>query len=149
MRDSSGARASRRAGSSVGGDAVLGLFVAEFDLEEDGEFLVERGGGGVEAGGDLEGVDGVDGVEELGGAGGLVGLERADEVVLSVGERCDGGEFLRELLNAVFAEEAQAGGVGFEDGFGGMHLADGHEGDFGLGAVGEAAGEGDLFADAG
>jgi hypothetical protein len=33
--------------------------------------------------------------------------------------------------------------------FGGMHLADGHEGDFGLGAVGAAAGGGDLFADAG
>ena len=52
------------------------------------------------------------------------------------------------LLNAVFAEEALAGGVGFEDGFGRMHLADGHEGDGGGVAVGAGAGVGDLVADA-
>ena len=46
---------------------MLGVFVAELDLDEDGERFVEGGGGGVEALGDLEGVDGVDGVEELGG----------------------------------------------------------------------------------
>ena len=46
------------------------------------------------------------------------------------GEGGDGGGFFCEFLDAVFAEEALAGGVGFQDGFGGVHLADGHEGDF-------------------
>ena len=126
---------------------MFGLFVGELDLDEDGEGLVEGCGGGVEALGDTEGVDGVDGVEELGGAGGFVGLKRADEVEFGAGECGDDGGFVRELLHAVFAEEALAGGVGFEDGLGGVHLADGHEGDFADGAVGAAAGGGDLLVE--
>jgi hypothetical protein len=82
-----------------------------------GSFLLSAQRGGVEAGGDLERVDGVDGVEELGGAGGFVGLQRADEVEFAVGEAGEMRGFFCELLDAVFAEEAQAGGVGFEDGF--------------------------------
>ena len=54
-----------------------------------------------------------------------------------------------EFLDAVFAEEAQAGGVGFDYSFGRMHFADSHERNFGVGPVGSAAGCGDLFADAG
>ena len=73
-------------GEVFGGEAVLGVFMGEFDFDEDGEIFVERSGGGVEALGDLEGVDGVDGVEEFCGAGGFVGLEGADEVDLDTGE---------------------------------------------------------------
>ena len=35
-------------------------------------------------------------------------------------KRADDGVFGLHLLDAVFAEEALAGGVGFEDGFGGV-----------------------------
>jgi len=52
-----------------------------------------------------------------------------------------------EFLDAVFAEEALAGGVGFEDGFGGVHFADGHEGDGGGAATGAVADGGDFFAE--
>ena len=100
-------------GEVFGGEAVLGVFVGELDLDEDGEGFVEGCGGGVEALGDLEGVDGVDGVEELGGASGFVGLERADEVEFGARQLGDCRGFLREFLDAVFAEEALAGGVGF------------------------------------
>ena len=136
-------------GEFAGREAVLGLFVAELDLDQDGKLLAQGCGGGVEALGDLQGVDGVDGVEEFGGVGGLVGLQRADEVELCIGQVVDVRRFLLELLDAVFAEEALAGGVGFEDHLGGMHLADGHQGDFALGAVGAAAGFGNLFVQVG
>ena len=54
------------------------------------------------------------------------------------------GAFGLPLLDAVFAEEALAGCVGFAEGFGGVHLADGHEGDGGGVAVGAGAGVGDF-----
>jgi len=138
-----------QSGKLFGGEAVLGVFVAELDLDEDAELFAEGSSGGVEALGDLEGVDGVDGVEELGGAGGLVGLEGADEVEVGVGERGEMLGFLLKLLDAVFAEETLAGGVGFEDDVEGMDFADGHEGDVGFGAVGAMTGGGDLFSKAG
>ena len=61
----------------------------------------------------------------------------------------DGGGFFGELLDTVFAEEALAGGVGFEDGFGGVHLADCHDCYFAGGAIGAAAGGGDLVVEVG
>jgi len=50
-------------GKRFWGEAVLGGFVGEFDLDEDGDLFVEGRCGGVEAGGGFEGVEGVDGVE--------------------------------------------------------------------------------------
>jgi hypothetical protein len=88
-------------------------------------------------------------VEELGGAGGFIGLEGADEVDLDV---CEGGGafgFLLPLLDTVFAEEALAGGVGFEEEVDGVELGNGHEGDLGGVAVGAGAGGGDFFVDVG
>ena len=134
-------------GEFVGGEAVLGLFVGEFDFDEDGEGFVECCCGGVEALRDFEGVYGIDGVEEFRGASGFVGLEGTDEVNLDVGEVSDEGGFFLKFLDAVFSEEAEAGGVGFEDGFCGMDFGDGHEGDGGFVALGPAAGGGDGFAD--
>ena len=134
-------------GEVFGVEAVLGVFGGELDLDEDGDGFVERGGGAVETLGGLEGVECVDGVEELGGLGGFVVLEGADEVHLDVSGG-DYGLFRLPLLDAVFAEEALAGGVGFEDGLGRVHLADGHEGDGAGRAVGPGAGVGDLVADA-
>jgi len=124
---------------------VLGLFVAQLYFDEDREFFFQCGCGGVEALSDLQGVDGVDGVEELGGAGGFVGLEGADEVKFG-SVKC--GEMLRfvlELLDAVLAEEALTGGVGFEDDPDRVDLADGHERNLMLGAFGSATGFGDLL----
>lgn len=126
---------------------MFGLFVGEFDLDEDGEFFVECRGGGVEALGDFERIDGVDGVEEFGGAGGFIGLKRADEMDFNAGERGDEGGLIGELLNAVFAKEAVAGGMGFEDALDGVELADGHKCNFIDGAVGAAAGCGDLVVE--
>jgi hypothetical protein len=136
-------------GGELGGvEAVLGVFVGELDFDEDGEGFVEGPGGGVEARGGFEGVDGVDGLKELGGGAGLVVLERADEMDGEVGERGEKRLFGGELLDSVFAEEALAGGVGFEDNVGWVGLADGHEGDGGGVAVGAGAGVGDLIAEA-
>ena len=53
------------------------------------------------------------------------------------------------LLDAVFAEEALAGGVGFEEGVDGVDFGDDHEGDIRAGAVGAVASFRDLRADAG
>jgi hypothetical protein len=76
-------------------------------------------------------------------------LGGADEVVLRAWEGGDGREFFGELLDAVLAEETLASGVGFEDDFDGVHLANGHEGDLGGRAGGAAAGEVDLLVEAG
>ncbi len=105
-------------------------------------------GGFVEAGGDAEGVDGVDGVEEFRGGRGFVRLQRTDEVDFEVVESGGWGSFGLPLLHAVFAEEALAGGVGLEEEVDGVHLADGHKGYVGDGAVGAVAGVGDFVADA-
>jgi hypothetical protein len=53
------------------------------------------------------------------------------------------------FLDAVFSEEALSGGVGFEDDLDGVDLGDRHEGDLAVGAVGAAAGGGDLIVEAG
>ena len=71
----------------------------------------------------------------------LRGRRGASRGVEEIGEF---GSLGLPLLNAVFAEEALAGCVGFADGFGGMHLADGHEGDGAGVAVGAGAGVGDF-----
>jgi hypothetical protein len=152
-----------KGGEVFGGEAVLGVFGGKFDFDEDGEDFVEGLGGDVEAFCGLEGVEGVDGVEDFGGLVGLVVLEGADEVGLRgrrealrgwrgilLGSEDIGEErkFCLPLLDAVFAEEALARGVGFEDGLGGVHLADGHEGDGRRIAVGASAGVGDIEAQA-
>ena len=54
-----------------------------------------------------------------------------------------GGEF----LDAIFSEEALAGSVGFKDGLGGLHFADGHEGDLRSRAMGAGACVGDAVVD--
>jgi hypothetical protein len=74
-------------------------------------------------------------------------LEGADQVEFGAYQLGDCRGLVCEFLDSVFAEEALAGGVGFEDGIGGMHLADGHEGDFADGAVGAVAGGGDLLVE--
>ncbi len=133
-------------GGEVGGvKAMLGVFGREFYFEKNGKDLAESLGGVVEAGGEAEGVDGVDGLEELCGGGGFVGLERADEVHVDVGGGV-GGLGL-PLLDAVFAEEALAGGVGFEQGGEGVHLAHCHQCNGGGVSVGAGAGFGDRSAD--
>jgi len=144
-------------GEFVEGEAVLGVFGRELDLDEDAEGFVERLRGGVEAFCGFEGVESVDGVEDLGGFGGLIVLQRANEMRLRVEREAwrgvveDVGEFGAfglPFLDAIFAEEALAGFVGFADGFGGMHLADGHEGDGAGVAVGAGAGVGDFVLQA-
>ena len=74
-------------------------------------------------------------------------VERARSREYGVRSR-KGGEFGGELLDAVFAEEALASSVGFENGLGGVGFADGHEGDGGGVAVGAGAGVVELVAEA-
>ena len=69
-------------GQVFGGEAMLGVFVREFDFNKNAEGLVKGLGGGVEALGGFEGVEGVDCVEEFCGLSSFVILERADEVGL-------------------------------------------------------------------
>ena len=115
----------------------------------DGDGFAEGLSGGVEALGDFERIYGVNGVEEFGGLGGFVALEWADEVDFKAFEVGGGFGFGLPLLDAVFAEEAVAGGVGFEEGSDGVDLGDGHEGYVVGRAVGAGAGVGDLGVDAG
>ncbi len=131
-----------------GGEAVLGLFVREFDLDQDGEFFVEGLGGGVEALGDLERVDGVDSVKKLGSFAGLVGLERADEMHFEAGAGGQVRRFFCELLHTVFAEEALARGVGFKEALDGVTLLTAMRATSEVGRVGVGAGRCDLFVDA-
>ncbi len=123
--------------------------MGEFDFDEDGEFLVEGARSFVEALSDFERVDGVDGVEEPGSGRGFVGLQRPDEVHLEAFEVGGGCEFLLPFLDAVFTEEALAGGVGLDEEIDGVDLRDGHEGDVGYGPVGAGAGLGDPGSDMG
>src|ERR1035437_796063 len=60
-----------------------------------------------------------------------------------------GGKLFLPFLHTVLAEEAQARSVGLHHDLGGMHLADGHECNFGLGTVGVTAGGGDPFPNVG
>jgi hypothetical protein len=134
--------------------AVLRGFRGEFDFDEDGEGFVKGVRGFAEAGGRFEGIDGVDGGKEFGGLGGLVALKRADEVKQGIGggglrreaKRGKVSGFGGELLDAVFAKEPLASCVGLKDGFSGVGLADGHQGDGSGVAVGVGAGCGDLVA---
>ena len=119
----------QKGGEFFGRDTVLRLLVGELYFDVDGKIFVERSGGSVESVGDLEGVDGVNGVEELCGPRGLIGLQRTDEVVLRTGEVSEGIGLRGELLDAIFAEETMAGGVGLDEELDRMDLGDGHEGD--------------------
>ena len=106
--------------------AGFGGFVFNADFDEDAEFFcsVEFCSGVVEALSQGEIVYRVDRVKNFRGASGFVALQVADQVPGSwqVFE-------LRALpfpfLDAVFAEVAKAGFVGFADGFGGMGFGDG------------------------
>ena len=128
--------------SGCGVEAGLGFLGAELDFDEDRKAFAEAGGGLIEALGEAEGVEGVNGVKEFDGALGLVGLEVADEVdaEVALAKRGEVGGFGGELLDAVFAEEGKAERRGLGDGGGGVGLGDGHQFDFGAGAVGGAAG---------
>lgn len=136
--------------AEIGGvESGLGGLVAELNFEEDGQGHGAFGCGFVEALGEAERVDGVDGVEEGGCFGGLVGLQVADEVNLGAGDVEFGelGALRFEFLYAVLAEEGDAGGNGFGDGFDGMQLGDGHEADVAAAAPASAAGGSDAILD--
>jgi hypothetical protein len=94
-------------------------------------------------------------VEELGGLTGFVRLQVADEMKARAGKVFDERLFGFEFLDVIFAELAQAAGVGFLNRGGGKDLADGEQEYFvaaaaGLSAsplktilqIGQAAGEG-------
>ena len=74
----------------VRGDAVLRIFVGEFDFDVDRKLFVEGCCGGIEALCEFYGVDGVYGVKKFGGARGLVRLQGADEVVLGILQMSEG-----------------------------------------------------------
>ena len=132
---------------SFRGDAMLGFLVGQFDFDEDRENFPEVGCCGVEAFGGFEGVDGVDGGEEFRGLGCFVVLQRADEVDFEIRQCGKGGSFGLHFLNAVFAEEALTGVVGFDESGYGMGLADGHEADVVRGSARVGGGGCELFAD--
>ena len=102
--------------------------------------------GAVEALGEGQAVHGIDGVEEAGGADGFVALQVADQMPggVQIGKLWLLG---LPLLDAVFAEVADAGGVGFADSFDGERLRDSDEGDFLRLAPGARGGTSDAFAD--
>ena len=111
----------------------FGFFGSNVDLEQDGKIFFQFGGSGVEALGEFEGVDGVDGMEEFGGGAGLVRLKVADHVELGVLEVGECAGFFFEFLNAVLAEEALPGDIGFANRIRREGLGAGHQGDFARG----------------
>lgn len=140
-------------GEEVRSNAVLRVFVGEFDLDEDRKRFSQSDGGSGKPLRGLDGIDCVDGLEQFRGASSLVALKGTDEMDLRscVGIRQEALEELRfggELLHAILAEEALPGCVCFEEGFRGMHLGDGHEADVLEGAICTPAGDSHFFADA-
>lgn len=139
--------------AEIGGagiEAGFGGLVAELHFEKDGQGLCGFGGGFVESFGEAERVDGVDGVEERSGFSGLVGLQMADEVNFRVHvELGEAGALRFEFLHAIFAEESEARGDGFGNGFGGVEFGDGHEADVAAAAAGAAAGCGNAILNEG
>ena len=106
--------------------AGFGGFVFDADFDEDAEFFfnVQFCSGVVEALSQREIVYGVDGMKSFRGASGFVALQMSDQMP------CGRQVFeLRALpfpfLDAIFAEVAEAGFVGFADGFGGMSFRNG------------------------
>ena len=85
--ESSSSIAARREGSSPGARPCFDSSWLSLTSIRTGQLFSECCCGGVQALGDLQGVDGVDCVEELGGLCGFVRLERADEVEVRVRSR--------------------------------------------------------------
>mgnify|MGYP005853464575 CR=1 FL=1 len=124
---------------------MFGFFVREFDFQED----IERFRFGVQAAGELDGVDRLDDVEQFGGAFGLVRLQVTDQMKARAGKRTDQGSFRFELLDIIFSEVAEAEGVGFRNGRGGEDFRHRDKSDLGTGTAGAGAGVLDSFFDTG
>ena len=115
-------------GQLLRGNAALGRFPADVDLQQDVLYQLQLGGLGLDG---LQQVLGAHRLNELHPAHylpHLVGLKVADEVegragvgvVVQVGGH---------LLHPVFTADGDAGGNGLPDGVGGLHLGGRHQGD--------------------
>ena len=109
----------------MGRATVFGVFFAEFHFDHHIKGLAEL----VEPARDLRGIDSLDYVENFGRLARLVGLQVPDQVKAGFGQMPDGGVFGLEFLDIVFAELAQPGLIGFDEGFGREDLGDGDERD--------------------
>ena len=133
-----------------GGDAGFLGFVADIDLDQEVGDAADALGRRLDGIGEAWPVKGFDGVGGTDGVGGLVGLQRADEVEAEIWMvRSERREFGGGLLDAIFAKNGLAGLEGGGNGFGGVRLADGDEGDVGWGAASAGGGRGDAGVDAG
>ena len=104
-------------------DSAFRLFAAHVDFDEDSKFLDSsllclRA---IEPLSQRPIVDRINGVESLRGASGFVALQVPNEVP-SGREVCDGCEFAFPFLDAVFAEVAESGVVGFANRVRGMRF---------------------------
>ena len=133
----------------IGCESALGFFAADVDFDQHVQCLAQLLRGIVEPLGELGGVDGIDRLKNLRRLCCLVRLQVADHVEPGICEFSDLGIFVGEFLDAVFAEEALSGSVGFEDCVGGEGLADGHQGNVGGVAASALRGGGDAVANRG
>src|SRR5262249_32479457 len=118
----------------VGRGARFGLLAAEVDFDEDRQRFAGFGREAVEPFGEFEVVYGLDGVEEFDRASRLGRLQMSDQMPPDcslVADRAQLGDLGGGLLDAAFAERADARFDGLADAGGGDCLADGDERDFG------------------
>src|SRR5262249_30801441 len=126
----------------VGRGARFGLLAAEVDFDEDREALAGFGREEVEPFGEFKVVYGLDGVEEFDRAPRLVRLQMSDQMPLDFALGADRAQLMDlggGLLDAAFAECADARFNGLSDAGGGDCLADGDERDFGRLSAGALA----------
>src|SRR5262245_9159268 len=126
----------------VGRGARFGLLAAEVDFDEDRQRLAGFGREAVEPFGEFDVVYGLDGVEEFDRAPRLVRLQMSDQMPLDFAlgaDRAQLGDLGGGLLDAAFAERADARFNGLADAGGGDCLADGDERDFGSLSAGALA----------
>lgn len=132
----------------IGRDAVFAGFAGGVDLDEDVDdagLLLEAA---IEGDGEVEAIEGLDGGGVGEGVFGFVSLEVSDEVGF-VGDVGEGGGFVAEFLDFVFADESGAGVEGGDDVFGWDGFGGEEEADGGFGTIGGGAGVADAGADGG
>ena len=124
------------------GEAVLGLFAGNVDLEKPVDFLSGFAGDAVDRSGQCLAVDAVEKGKKGKGLADFVFLQMAEEVPFE--SRRAGRDFFPCFLHAVLAEDSLACGGSGLDGPGGVRFGNRDEADAVRFAPGPPGGDGDL-----
>jgi hypothetical protein len=135
-------------GKGVDGRAKFGGFEGEIDLDEEVDCSIGGDRGGVETLEEVDAIDRVHGGAMLGGFSRLVRLQVPDQMPPDR-EIAGAGNLVHRFLNAVLAEVALPGAVGFAHRFNREGLGNGDQPDIRRLSSSASGGLGDTLADSG